>query len=84
MRTSREFFEKKGLRRAILASKTRGASIAYQQIPCSTEQGIFLHERGILSCEQGISAIVANLHLRFGAAIMPVPADAHREQEERS
>jgi hypothetical protein len=51
---SREFFEKR-LPRAILASKTRAASIAYKQIPCSTEQGIFLTEQGILSREQGIS-----------------------------
>ena len=32
----------------ILASKTRAASIAYKQIPCSTEQGIFWLEQGIL------------------------------------
>jgi hypothetical protein len=47
-------FLKKGPPRAILASKTRAASIAYKQIPCSTKQGIFLHEQGILSREQGI------------------------------
>jgi hypothetical protein len=47
-------FLKKGPPRAILASKTRAASTAYNQIPCSTEQGIFLHEQGILSREQGI------------------------------
>src|SRR6266436_4827147 len=49
---SREFFEK-GLRGAILASKTRAGSIAYGRIPCSTEQGIFLLEQGIFSREQG-------------------------------
>jgi hypothetical protein len=47
-------FSKKWPRRAILASKTRAASIPYAQIPCSTEQGIFLYEQGILSREQGI------------------------------
>jgi hypothetical protein len=47
-------FLKKGPPKTILASKTRAASIAYEQIPCSTEQGIFLHKQGILSCEQGI------------------------------
>jgi hypothetical protein len=47
-------FLKKGPRRAILVSKTRAASSIYNQIPCSTEQGIFLHEQGILSREQGI------------------------------
>ena len=47
-------FLKKGPPRAILASKTRVGSIAYEQIPCSTEQGIFLPEQGILSREQGI------------------------------
>jgi hypothetical protein len=52
-------FLKKGPRRAILVSKTRAASSIYNQIPCSTEQGIFLHEQGILSREQGI--------LRLGA-----------------
>jgi hypothetical protein len=35
-------FLKKGPHRTILASKTRAGSIAYKQIPCSTEQGIFL------------------------------------------
>jgi hypothetical protein len=45
---SREFFEK-APPGAILESKTRAASIAYDQIPCSTEQGIFLQEQGILS-----------------------------------
>ena len=50
---SREFFEEKAPR-AILASKTRAGSIAYEQIPCSTEQGIFLQEQGIVSREQGI------------------------------
>jgi hypothetical protein len=50
---SREFFEKRAPR-TILASKTRAGSIAYKQIPCSTEQGIFLREQGILSREQGI------------------------------
>src|SRR6266404_3460447 len=33
-------FLKKRPPRAILASETRTASIAYEQIPCSTEQGI--------------------------------------------
>jgi hypothetical protein len=47
-------FLKKGPRRAILASKTRAASYVYEQIPCSTEQGIFLREQGILAREQGI------------------------------
>jgi hypothetical protein len=47
-------FLKKGPPRAILASKTRAASIAYEQIPCCVEQGIFLHEQGILSRAQGI------------------------------
>jgi hypothetical protein len=41
-------FLKKGPPRAILVSKTRAASTAYNQIPCSTEQGIFLHEQGIV------------------------------------
>src|SRR5258707_15290744 len=54
---SREFFEKR-LSRTILVSKTRAASTAYNQIPCSKEQGIFLLEQGILSREQGI------LHVR--------------------
>src|SRR5690242_8424177 len=40
----------------------RAASTAYKQIPCSTEQGIFLHEQGILSREQGISAAVVSVH----------------------
>jgi hypothetical protein len=47
-------FLKKGPRRAILASKTRAASNAYEQIPCSTEQGIFWLEQGIFWVEQGI------------------------------
>jgi hypothetical protein len=47
-------FLKKGAPRAILASKTRAGSIAYEQIPCSTEQGILWTEQGILSREQGI------------------------------
>src|SRR6266446_1628093 len=47
-------FLKKGLRGAILASKTRAGSIAYERIPCSAEQGIFLLEQGIFSREQGI------------------------------
>jgi hypothetical protein len=50
-------FLKKGPPRAILASKTGAASTAYKQIPCSTEQGIFLLEQGILSREQGISRL---------------------------
>jgi hypothetical protein len=50
---------KKELPSAILASKTRAASIAYEQIPCCVEQGFFLHEQAILSREQGI--------LRLGA-----------------
>jgi hypothetical protein len=40
--------------RAILVSKTRAASTAYNQIPCSKEQGIFSLEQGIFSREQGI------------------------------
>src|SRR5262249_36850151 len=36
-------FLKKGPVRAILASETRAASIAYEQIPCTTEQGIFFN-----------------------------------------
>ena len=52
-------FLKKGPPRAILASKTITASIAYERIPCLTEQGIFLREQGILSREQGILATVA-------------------------
>ena len=44
----------KGPPTTILASKTRVGSITYEQIPCSTEQGIFLPEQGILSREQGI------------------------------
>jgi hypothetical protein len=40
-------FLKKGPPKAILASETRTASIAYEQIPCSTQQGIFLQEQGI-------------------------------------
>src|SRR6516225_4855734 len=51
-------FLKNGLQRAILESKPLAASIAYQQIPCSTEQGIFLPEQGIFWREQGISATV--------------------------
>jgi hypothetical protein len=47
-------FLKKGPPRAILASKTITASIAYERIPCLTEQGIFLREQGIFSREQGI------------------------------
>jgi hypothetical protein len=47
-------FLKKGPPRAILVSKTRAASIAYNQIPGSTEQGIFLAEQGILWAKQGI------------------------------
>jgi hypothetical protein len=53
---SREFFEKSPPT-TIPASKTRAASTAYNQIPCSTEQGIFLHEQGILSREQGILSL---------------------------
>jgi hypothetical protein len=44
----------------------RNAGRAYEQIPCLTEQGIFLHEQGILSREQGISVTVATTALRFG------------------
>src|SRR5260221_5184196 len=55
---SREFFEKR-LPRAILVSKRLVASTAYNRIPCSTEQGIFLPEQGIFSREQGILATVA-------------------------
>jgi hypothetical protein len=58
-------FLKKGPPKAILASKTITASIAYERIPCSTEQGFFLPEQGIFSREQGISATVAKLHLRI-------------------
>src|SRR2546428_8659704 len=47
-------FLKKGPPRAILASKTRAASTAYNQIPCSREQGIFWPEQGIFLVEQGI------------------------------
>jgi hypothetical protein len=35
-------FLKKGPTRAILVSKTRAVSTAYNQIPCATEQGIIL------------------------------------------
>jgi hypothetical protein len=38
---SREFSEKR-VPGAILVSKMRAASTAYNQIPCSKEQGIFL------------------------------------------
>src|SRR5260221_10361083 len=54
-------FLKKALPGAILASKTRAGSIAYDQIPCSTEQGIFLHEQGILSREQGILRLAVSV-----------------------
>jgi hypothetical protein len=40
-------FLKKGPPRVILTSGTPAASIAYEQIPCSAEQGIFLLEQGI-------------------------------------
>jgi hypothetical protein len=50
---SREFFEKRAPK-AILVSKTRAASTPYNQIPGSTEQGIFLAEQGILWAKQGI------------------------------
>ena len=47
-------FLKRGPPTTILASKAQAGSIAYERIPCSTEQGIFSLEQGIFSREQGI------------------------------
>src|SRR5260370_16467731 len=47
-------FLKKGPPRAILASKTITASIAYERIPCLTEQGISFRAQGIFSSYNGI------------------------------
>ena len=43
---------------AILASKN---AMAYEQIPCSTEQGIFSFEQGILEVKQGIGYSDCNI-----------------------
>jgi hypothetical protein len=47
-------FLKTGPSKAIQVLKSRAASITCKQIPCSTEQGIFLREQGILARKQGI------------------------------
>src|SRR5260370_31552382 len=46
-------FFKKWPPRVILASKTRAASIAYKQIPCSREQGFFCTSREFWTAPQG-------------------------------
>jgi hypothetical protein len=55
-------FLKKGPPTAILASKTQAGSIAYKQIPCSKEQGIFLTEQGILARGAGNFGILVSVH----------------------
>jgi hypothetical protein len=59
-------FLKRGPPTTIPASKTRAASIAYERIPCSTEQGIFLLEQGIFSRKQGILLLDRSHPSRLG------------------